>query len=127
MLGLAVGTAVATNVLPNPITKENTNNTTNTSNKNVSNETINNSNNTTTDGNEDTDTASDSNSRQKTNLENNPDYEKLSSDEYVAEWDEATHKHDGSDFRIDQPYRYDDEGNIHIRRYNQDTGENYWS
>ena len=128
ILGLAIGTAVATNVLPNPITKENTNNTTNTSNKNVSNETINNNNNNNSSaGNEDTDTASDSNSRQKTNLENSPDYEKLSSDEYVAEYDEATHKRDGSDFRMDQPYRYDDEGNIHLRRYNQDTGENYWT
>lgn len=113
--------AVATNIIPNPLHANNTTNTTNnithTNNTTTSNE----SNNTSI-----TENNNDGNTNNNVKYDDS-DNQDVSSDEYVAEWDEATHRHDGSDFRMDQPYRYDDEGNIHLRRYNEKTGENYWT
>lgn len=118
---IAISSAVATNIIPNPLHANNTTNTTNnithTNNTTTSNE----SNNTSI-----TENNNDGNTNNNVKYDDS-DNQDVSSDEYVAEWDEATHRHDGSDFRMDQPYRYDDEGNIHLRRYNEKTGENYWT
>lgn len=113
--------AVATNIIPNPLHANNTTNTTNN---------ITHTNNTTTSNESNNTSITENNNDGNTNNNvkyDDTDNQDVSSDEYVAEWDEATHRHDGSDFRMDQPYRYDDEGNIHLRRYNEKTGENYWT